>query len=267
MNGQISQSNSHAEEAHRYALDVVSGLIPACQWTVKACKRHLEDLAQVNGPYRFDEARGNHVCRFIERLPHVTGRWAAQKQLITLEPWQCFIVCSLFGWLSKATGKRRFTLAYICIPRKNAKSTLAAAIALYCLIFDGESGAQVFCGAGTEDQAHHVFDPARKMVLGTPKLLQMGVEVAAKTISVPMTNSVMRCLIGKPGDGGSPSFACVDEYHEHPDSTLLDTMMSGSTTWLTGPLATILALQRPPSRVSHASWGWTSQNDWTFARL
>ena len=228
MNGNSSQP-SFADKAYQYALDVVAGAIPTCKWTRKACERHLSDLSRSDGQYVYDPAKGNRVCAFISMLPHVSGRWAAARERIRLEPWQCFIVCSLFGWLKATTGKRRFSLAYIAVPRKNAKSTLAAAIALYCLIFDGEVGAQVFAGATTEKQAHMVFDPARQMVLKTPELVsRFGVEVAARSIMVPSTNSKFECLIGKPGDGGSPSLAIVDEYHEHLTSDLLDTMVTGS---------------------------------------
>lgn len=34
-------------------------------------------------------------------------------------------------------------------------------------------------------------------------------------------------MIGKPGDGASPSCAIVDEYHEHKTSDLFDTMQTG----------------------------------------
>jgi phage terminase large subunit-like protein len=232
MHGPNSQSTSHSQKAHQYCVNILNGTIPACRWVRLACKRHLDDLeasAQEAYPYRYDEAKANRVCKFIELLPHVSGKWAAAKELIKLEPWQCFIVCSIFGWLKKATGKRRFTTAYVCIPRKNAKSTLAASIAIFCLVFDGEYGAQCFSGSSSEYGAHKVFDPAMEMVRRTPVLQsKFGVQLAAKTISVPTTNSKFECLIGKPGDGGSPSCAIIDEFHEHDSPLLFDTMITGA---------------------------------------
>jgi phage terminase large subunit-like protein len=145
-----------------------------------------------------------------------------------MEPCQCFIGCSLFGWVKKSDGFRRFKRAYCCIPRKNAKSTFAAAVGNYCLILDGEIGAQVYSGATSKDQAGFVFKPARQMLLKSPKLCtRFGVEVNADSITILKDNSRFTRLIGNPGDGGSPSCAIVDEYHEHPDSRLYDTMTSG----------------------------------------
>jgi len=223
---------SHSQDALKYAQDVVAGVIPACRWVVLATQRHIDDLEASTSPdfpFRFDEDKANKPCKFIELLPHVAGKWAAMRQLIKLEPWQKFIVCSLFGWVKKTDGNRRFRKAYICLGRKNAKSTLAAGIALYCLILDGEFGAQVYAGATTEKQAAFVFDPAKKMAAAVPALLEkFGVEVNAQTITVLETNSKFERLIGNPGDGGSPSCYVCDEYHEHDDSRLYDTMNTGT---------------------------------------
>jgi phage terminase large subunit-like protein len=46
-------------------------------------------------------------------------------------------------------------------------------------------------------------------------------------MSVTESNSKFEPVIGKPGDGASPSCAIVDEYHEHKTSELFDTMQTG----------------------------------------
>jgi phage terminase large subunit-like protein len=147
---------------------------------------------------------------------------------IHLEPWQVFIVCAIFGWVSKATRFRRFAEAYIKVPRKNAKSTLAAAIGLYMLVADGEYGAEVYSGATKEKQAMEVFKTAWRMVRKTPALEDyFGVESAMKSLYRQEDGSKFEPLVGDPGDGASPSCAIVDEYHEHDTSTLHDTMQTG----------------------------------------
>lgn len=222
---------SHAEVATQYAQNVVDGKISACKWVRLAAKRHLSDLEKAKSTdylYEFDEEKANRPCKFIELLPHVEGKWAAKRELIVLQPWQKFIVCSLFGWVKKSDGYRRFRRAYVCVPRKAGKSSLTAAIALYCLILDGEHGAQVYSGANSRDQASFVFNPAKKMVERTPELQKRyGVVVNADSIVVPSTNSRFTRLIGNPGDGGSPHFAAIDEHHEADDSRLIDAMTSG----------------------------------------
>lgn len=217
--------------ATKYAKDVVAGKIPNCKWVVLACKKHLDELKESKKKeflYRFDEAAAIKVCKFVSLLPHTKGKWAQKKELITLEPWQVFILCCLFGWKRKKDGLRRFRDAYIKIPRKNGKSILAAGIALYMFCLDNEFGAEVYSGATTEKQAWEVFRPAKQMVERSPELREaLGVEAWAKTMVRAQDGSRFEPLIGKPGDGSSPSCAVADEYHEHESSDLVDTMQTG----------------------------------------
>jgi phage terminase large subunit-like protein len=227
-----SQSTSpHVDQANKYAKLVVAGKIPASKWVRLACKRHLDDLQrskQRNFQYRFDPAKAERPCRFVEALPHTKGKWASAGETITLGPWQCFIICVLFGWLVKSTGKYRFREAYIKVPRKNGKSILGSSIGLFKFAADGEFGAEVYSGATTEKQAWEVFRPARLMVERTQALQKaFGITVNAKSLTILSNGSKFEPLIGKPGDGASPSCAIVDEYHEHPDDTLYDTMKTG----------------------------------------
>jgi phage terminase large subunit-like protein len=224
-------SVDHAALAHGYALDVISGKVPAGGWVRKAAQRHLDDLEKVKKktwPYLFDPDKGAKVCRFIEKLPHTKGQWAARKERIKLRPWQCFLVVVLFGWLRKSNGKRRFQWAYWEIPRKNGKSILAAGIGLYLFTSDGEFGAEVYSGATSEKQAWEVFKPAKLMMERSPKFAKhLGVEVNAKSLTRLKDGSKFEPVIGNPGDGPSPSCAIVDEYHEHDTPALYDTMETG----------------------------------------
>ncbi len=220
---------------NQYARDIAAGRIIACKFVIQACRRHLADLecsARKDYPYRLDSKAAGLPCRFIEKLPHVRGPWArpkhGERNAIHLEPWQVFITIAIFGWVFKSSGLRRFLEVYICVPRKNAKSTWAAAIGLYMLCLDGEHGAEVFSGATTERQAMEVFRTAWSMTRNTPELKQyFGVEIAAKSLYIATDGSRFQPLVGDPGDGMSPSCAIVDEYHEHPTSNLLDTMQTG----------------------------------------
>lgn len=147
---------------------------------------------------------------------------------IRLEPWQCFAVCSIFGWSRRSTGYRRFRKASIYVPRKNAKSTLAAGIGWWMFAKDGEPGAEVYSGATSEKQAWEVFGPARVMGITVPALPDgLGVTVNASNMVREKDNCKFEPVIGKPGDGASPHCAIVDEYHEHPTSVLYDTMLTG----------------------------------------
>ena len=210
-----------------YAQQVVDGDILACEWVKKAAERHLSDLNR-DWIYEFSPENALKAIKFMQLLPHVKGRWAANKQKIDLEPWQQFIIASIFGWVRKSDGMRRFREAYVKVPRKNGKSVLAAGIGLYCMMADDEYGAEVYSGATSEKQAWEVFRPVKLMAQKTPALLDhYGVEVNAKNLLRPADFSRFEPLIGNPGDGASPSCAIVDEYHEHDSSDLYDTMLTG----------------------------------------
>ena len=217
--------------AEAYARRVVAGKIPSCKWIKLACRRHLDDLKASKAadyPYKFDPAKAEKVAKFLQLLPHTKGKWASKRELIKLEGWQLFSVCIPFGWLRKKDNTRRFRTIVIFVPRKNGKSIIGGGVGAYMFVADGEFGAEVYSGATTEKQAWEVFRPAKLMIERTPELRDhYGVEVNASNMCRLEDGSRFEPVIGKPGDGSSPSCAIVDEYHEHQDSTLFDTMETG----------------------------------------
>jgi len=234
-----------SERATQYARDVVEGRIPSCKWHRLACARHLNDLDRIGGegfPYLFNpELTDNEgvqyfpaerICKFASLMPHIKGDWAARGGLIALEAWQVFILASIFGWVHRDTGKRRFRTADLFVPRKNSKSTLASIIGNFLFAVDGEFGAEIYSGATSEDQAMEVFMPSVLMARATPIFRhKFGVTVPSArrptNMSVLQSNSKYEPVIGNPGDGASPSCAIVDEYHEHKTAELYDTMQTG----------------------------------------
>lgn len=241
MGSAVISPTEFGDVATAYAKDVVDGKIIACKWHRLACARHLKDLARAESgefAYVFNpeltSVKGKayrpaeRICKFAELMPHIKGDWAARGQLIKLERWQVFILASIFGWVNRLTFKRRFRVADVIVPRKNAKSTLAAVIGNFMLAVDDEFGAEVYSGATSQDQAMEVFRPALLMARATPRFTQTyGVMVNASNLSIAENNSKFEPVIGKPGDGASPSCAIVDEYHEHKTSELFDTMQTG----------------------------------------
>lgn len=230
----------YAGIATHYARDVVELRVPACEWVRLACQRHLNDLARADQGWRFafnselTDREGkqyrpaDRICGFAELMPHVKGDWAARGERIRLEPWQVFVLASIFGWIDVETGKRRFREADLYVPRKNAKSTLAAVIGNYMLALDNEFGAEIYSGATSLKQAQEVFLPGLRMARASPEFrARYGVEANASNLSVVATNSKFEPVIGKPGDGASPTCGIVDEYHEHKTPELYETLKTG----------------------------------------
>lgn len=225
-----------SERAIQYAEAVVAGEIPNCKWVKLACQRFLDDLKKQKTdsfPYIFDKKKADRAVRFMEKMPHTKGIWAARQQNLLFEPWQCFIECNLFGWLNKTTGLRRFRKSYERVARKNGKSLRMSARGLYLFAADGEHGAEVYAGATSEKQAMEIYRPAWLMANKLSELRDtFGVEQTGNpknpgTMFVMQDMSKFEVVIGKPGDGASPHGALIDEYHEHDSDALVDTMQTG----------------------------------------
>ncbi len=216
---------SFISRAKTYALDVTTGDIPGCVFTIAACQRFIDDLKRTDIELT---GEGDRWCRFLEKLPHVKGRWAHKQLLLALSDWQIFCTVNIYGWYWVSSGKRRFREAYICVPRKNGKTFWISGLGLGHLTIDGEFGAEVYCGASSEKQALEVFNPARLICLRKEKIAShFGIEVNKKALVRLADGSLFQPVIGKPGDGSSPSCAIVDEFHEQADSDQYDTFQTG----------------------------------------
>ena len=213
--------NPHVEAAAAYAQAVVSGEVVACKWVILACQRQLDDLAREPSeewPWVFDQEAAARPCEFIELLPHIKGKWARERRLLQLEPWQCFVITTVYGWVHRETGLRRFIEAYEEEPRKNGKSAKGAGLLLYMLAADGEHGAECYTAATTRDQARIVFDDARAMAERTPDLrTYLGVAIMQNSLTVAHTASKAAPLAADSTtqDGLNVHFALLDELHAH----------------------------------------------------
>lgn len=179
----------------------------------------------------FDEERAERVERFFGRhLRHMKGRWAGQPFI--LEPWQRDdIIYPLFGTIDPKTKRRHYREALIGVPRKNGKSELAAGMALYSLIADGEFAPEVYSVAGDRKQASLVFNTAADMVLASPTLrAACKVYRGGKVIEVRDINGIYRALSADADlqHGLNPSCAIIDEYHVHRNAEQYEAMRTGT---------------------------------------
>lgn len=213
----------YAEQVARPHIPEVA--VPAC-WQIRAsCERFL---AEVEGDkWALDAAKVERVCRFAETFPYLEGPLAQKRLRLRLEPWQVWILASLFG-IVDSDGYRKHREAFIEIPRKNGKSTFAAVIGLYMLVADYEARAQVYIGATALNQADFCFQPCRDMALRGPGFVQhYGVRVTKKKIEL-LDGSFLERMIGDPPDGSNPHLAILDEAHEnHNFARQRETMRTG----------------------------------------
>jgi len=210
-----------------YAEAVTSGQITAGRLVKLACERHLRDLetGKEHGLH-FDSEQAERVIAFFPLLKHSKGEWAGQSFI--LEPWEAFIIGSLFGW-KRADGTRRFRTAYVSVARKNGKSTLTAGIGNYMAFFDDEQGAEVYCAAMKREQAKIVWSEAARMVKRTPALNRriksfvgnLHVEAAAQKFE-PLGADADNM------DGLNVHCAIIDELHAHKTRNVLDVLTTAT---------------------------------------
>ncbi|MBY5013753.1 terminase large subunit [Streptococcus suis] len=176
----------------------------------------------------YDKAKADRAVTFINNLSHTKGKWAGKR--FDLLPWQEQIVRDLFG-IVKEDGNRQFLTAYIEIPKKNGKSELAAAIALYLLYADNEASAEVYGAACDRNQASIVFDVAKQMVqMSRPLEKRSKIMGATKRIVNYSNAGFYQVLSAETGTkhGLNVSGLVFDEIHAQPNRHLYDVLTKGS---------------------------------------
>jgi phage terminase large subunit-like protein len=228
-----AQQDPHCAVGWQYAEDVVAGTIVAGKFTRQACERALRDYRRAGTPkfpYQFDAEKASPICRFAERCVHTKGELAGEY--IRLEPWQVFILISLWGWYhdrGARSGKRRFRRAYIEIARGNGKSLLLTIMGLYVLVT--ERGApEVYSAAISRDQAKEIWLPAKLMMEQHPdKAQKWGIEVSQQALTCSRTGGRFLPISSEAAnaEGKTPSIGLIDELHCHPDDRIFNVVARG----------------------------------------
>jgi phage terminase large subunit-like protein len=223
-------SATHNKSYQSYIDDVIQGRVIVGDLTRLAVQRHIDDLKKSSRddcPYYFSTAKANAAINLFKLFRLTKGEVAGQE--FVLNPWQQFIIASIFGWLRKDNHTRRYRRAYIEVARKNGKSTLMAAIGLIMLLFDGEEAAEVYSAATKRDQAKIVWDEACRMIRKSTLLYKM-CRIYRDQITCPSTNSKFVPLASdsKSLDGLSTSCGLVDELHAHPTADVWELLDSST---------------------------------------
>lgn len=222
----IKLENNYIQDKYlKYAQDVVSGKQVAGKLIKLSCQRYLDLMNDTRYEFRPDKCE--RVLNFVSKLKHYQGKCAGKP--FVLEEWQKWIIYSIFGFYYRDSNERLVKKALLTVGRKNGKSFLIAAMALYMLIADGEPAAQVLNIANNTKQAHLLFEMQQKLVKCLdPK--HKYTKTLRDSIQVPKTSSYSQVLSSDSSghDGSSPSTYILDEVHEMKDSKLWDVMISGT---------------------------------------
>lgn len=208
-----------------YVEGVLSGNVVACEMVQLACKRHRENIAEQADDkflFRFRPDLAEYALQFFRSL-NLTKALKRPKPFKP-EPWQAFIVASLFGWVRKekqdGDANRRFRRAHITVARKNGKSHFMAALGLYCLFADKEMGAEVYSAATKKDQARMIFDAAVEFRRHSANYKAL-ITHKNSTLAVIGTGSKFQALSSDEEgmDGLNVHCGLIDEFQNHKNGT------------------------------------------------
>ncbi len=209
-----------------------------------AFKRHLDDLKRSERgdprfPYAFDPERAEDIIGLANKLTVAEGEG---DQAFTCAGFQEFILGSLFGWVHKETGKRRFTDSYVQMARQQGKSVLNAILGIKCSNFDNYKNGQIYCTATKSDQARIVLDEISKFINADADLRELyDIKDYKNKITGKLTGTYIRALgrDTKTIDGFRPYLGIVDEYHAHKDNQMYK-LLKGGTRKMTQSLVSVI---------------------------
>jgi phage terminase large subunit-like protein len=165
----------------------------------------------------------DRAIKLINQLTHTKGPFAGQP--FTLRPWQVKILKQLFK--TKKDGRRQYRTCLLMLPRKNGKSEICAALAIYFLLFDNEIGAEVYSAAADKDQAALVFNVAAQMIRNDPELdAKCEIIDSQKRIVYRATGSFYRAISAEAYSkhGFNASVVIYDELHAAQTRELWDVL-------------------------------------------
>ena len=201
------------------------------KWACKRLLRDFERIGDADFPYIWDDDQAEEIVSWFALLRHSKGVLAGQP--IQLTDWQKFTLCQIYGWRHKDTGRRRFTIAFIEVGRKNAKSQMLAGCMLYEIAVISTRNGEVYetYTAGTKhDQSMIIVDECQNMLKRSPLLSRF--KLTKSKIEHRKTGSFIRALSredGQKGDGTNPAMLVLDEYHQHDTTEFYDLGLGSNT--------------------------------------
>lgn len=181
-----------------------------------------------DSPFYFDEAAGERPILFAEQFCKQSQGVIGAP--LVLDLFQKAFIQALFGFLEKETGYRRFRETMFLVGRKNGKTTLLAAIALYLLIADYEGAAEIYSVATKKDQAKKVLTEAINMVKQSPEL-RATLRKRRNDLYFPATASIFEALASDSNtlDGLNSHAVIIDELHAITDQNLYEVMKQSTS--------------------------------------
>ena len=199
----------------------------ACDKLTRVYAKLIADMDDPNSIWEYQQSKADHVIDFVQKYcKHSKGALGGQP--FELELWQKAIVAAGFGFVHKIDQTRRFRQLLLFVARKNGKSMLGSALALYMLIADSESGPEVVSAATKREQAKIIWLESKRMVKKSPALLRFIKPLVGELVS-DFNDGSFKPLASDSNtlDGLNIHALLLDELHAIEDQNLLDVLVDG----------------------------------------
>lgn len=227
--GSMTSSTRAADGCYirKYYRQIEAGEAVVSDKVRRVYKELVRLLDDDSGEWVYDERRAQHPITFIEKYcKHSKGKLGGRP--FVLELWQKALVSALFGFVSRDDGTRKYRELILMVARKNGKSALGSAIALYMLMADGENGPEVVSAATKRDQAKIIWLESKRMVRKSP-VLSRRCRCLVGEIDCDANDGVFKPLSSESGtlDGLNVHCSLIDELHAIEDTNLYDVIVDG----------------------------------------
>lgn len=205
-----------------------SGEIVACNKIKKVYKHIVYNLTRKqdnNYIWHFDINKASKPIIFIESFCYNPA--GSTKELIKLDLWQKALIQALFGFIDNQ-GLRQYKELMLIIARKQGKSTLAAALAIYCMLCEKENSPELYSVSTTKDISKHLWEYGKKIIKFNADLKEFCKIHTADIVSLH-NDGIFKPLASDSNnlDGLNISFALLDELHTWKDENLYHVVVDG----------------------------------------
>jgi len=227
LNSQL-YSDSCWEKVQSYIEEVNDGSIIVGKYIKKVVNLYSRMLLQKDKYlYRVDKV--DKVFKFFSFLNIELKNKYEQFSLLS---WQCFFLAFAFGFYhSSDSEKRVIREAFLFMARKNGKTSFAAALQMYGMLFDGVAVPQSILLANTSQQSSIALNFAKNMVIHTPelrnRLIGQRSRIIFKDIEKQGFIQIFSPVDSARLEGYSPSMAILDEIHGYTDNTIYQAIKTG----------------------------------------
>lgn len=223
----LTPANSGGQYIREYYRQIAAGEIIVSDKVRRVYKELTRALDDDTGEWIFNETKAEHPIIFVEKYcKHSKGKLGGKP--FFLELWQKALISAVFGFVHKIDGTRKFRELILMVARKNGKSALGSAIALYMLLADGENGPEIVSAATKREQAKIIWLESKRMVKKSP-VLSRRCRCLVGEIDCDANDGVFKPLSSESGtlDGLNVHCSLIDELHAIEDKNLYDVIVDG----------------------------------------